>query len=184
MHEMAALAELGREILGQPRHSAVSNVAGRGRTSSTRTATIYLADPDSVVFTAVVALGEDAEAVRASTVRLGEGVTGAVAANGAAELVNDLDADPRAVPVSDTVEIQPNERLMVAPLLARDQVLGLMAVWRWGRERPFAQGDLDLLVGLSQQAAIAIENARLFGEAEEARRRGRRAVPRAPSSPP
>ena len=96
-------------------------------------------------------------------------MTGAVAASGAAELVNDLDADPRAVPVSDTVEIQPNERLMVAPLLARDQVLGLMAVWRWGRERPFAQGDLDLLVGLSQQAAIAIENARLFGEAEEAR---------------
>ena len=33
----------------------------------------------------------------------------------------------------------------------------------------FAEADLNFLVGLSQQAAIAIENARLFREADEAR---------------
>jgi signal transduction histidine kinase/CheY-like chemotaxis protein len=43
-----------------------------------------------------------------------------------------------------------------------------MAVWRNAGD-PFAQADLDFLVGLARQASIAIENARLFAEAQEAR---------------
>jgi GAF domain-containing protein len=38
-----------------------------------------------------------------------------------------------------------------------------MAVWRTGG-RTFDQAELEFLVGLSQQAAVAIENARLFDE--------------------
>jgi signal transduction histidine kinase/CheY-like chemotaxis protein len=45
----------------------------------------------------------------------------------------------------------------------------MMAVWRTGPASPFTQEDLNFLVGLSQQAAIAIENARLFREAQDAR---------------
>ena len=69
---------------------------------------------------------------------------------------------------------------MVAPLIGRGGVNGMMAVWRTaearGRSRPT---DLDFLVGLSQQAAIAIDNARLF--ARPARRDARR--PRRPTRP-
>ncbi len=58
---------------------------------------------------------------------------------------------------------------MIAPLIAHDDVIGGMAVWRPVPSELFTQSDLDLLVGLSQQAAIAIDNARLFREAEAAR---------------
>jgi signal transduction histidine kinase/CheY-like chemotaxis protein len=58
---------------------------------------------------------------------------------------------------------------MVAPLLAGNRVGGMMAVWRSGRRLPFTGDDLDFLVGLARQAAIAIENARLFEEAQHAR---------------
>ena len=62
------------------------------------------------------------------------------------------------------------ERLMVAPLIGREGVNGMMAVWRTGPEhRPFTPTDLDFLVGLSQQAAIAIDNAKLFAELRDAR---------------
>jgi signal transduction histidine kinase/CheY-like chemotaxis protein/HPt (histidine-containing phosphotransfer) domain-containing protein len=44
----------------------------------------------------------------------------------------------------------------------------MMALWRTGGNR-FTDADLNFLRGLSQQAAIAIENARLFAEAQEAR---------------
>jgi signal transduction histidine kinase/DNA-binding response OmpR family regulator len=44
----------------------------------------------------------------------------------------------------------------------------MMAVWRIGVTPPFVQSDLDFLVGLSQQAAIAIDNARLFADLREA----------------
>jgi signal transduction histidine kinase/DNA-binding response OmpR family regulator len=58
---------------------------------------------------------------------------------------------------------------MAAPLVAHGSVTGVMAVWRPASGERFTQSDLDLLVGLSQQAAIAIENARLFREAQAAR---------------
>ncbi|HLX34595.1 MAG TPA: response regulator [Candidatus Limnocylindrales bacterium] len=60
------------------------------------------------------------------------------------------------------------ERLMVAPLLARERLIGMMAVWRYGDKAPFTEQDLSFLVGLSQQAATAIENARLFEDARAA----------------
>jgi signal transduction histidine kinase len=46
----------------------------------------------------------------------------------------------------------------------------MMAVWREGTAPAFTQADLDFLVGLSQQATIAIDNARLFAEADTARK--------------
>src|SRR5439155_19335473 len=59
-----------------------------------------------------------------------------------------------------------NERLMVAPLLAGQTVKGVMAVWRTGGD-PFADSELEFLVGLSLQATVAIENARLFAESQQ-----------------
>ena len=61
------------------------------------------------------------------------------------------------------------ERMMVAPLLAGEQVTGMMAVWRNGGEE-FTQPELDFLIGLSRQAAIAIQNARLFTEVQDQRK--------------
>ena len=55
---------------------------------------------------------------------------------------------------------------MVAPLRAGKTVKGAMAVWRTGG-KPFADTDLEFLEGLSLQAAVAIENARLFAESQQ-----------------
>jgi signal transduction histidine kinase/CheY-like chemotaxis protein len=44
-----------------------------------------------------------------------------------------------------------------------------MAVWRPVPSELFTDSDLNLLIGLSQQAAIAIDNARLYRETQEAR---------------
>ena len=83
--------------------------------------------------------------------------------------MNDLPNDPRAVSIPGVEEDPAEERLMAAPLLARGRVTGMMAVWRTGPTNDFTEADLSFLVGLSQQAAIAIENARLFREAQDAR---------------
>ena len=56
---------------------------------------------------------------------------------------------------------------MVAPFLAGKAVKGAMAVWRTGG-RPFDDTELEFLTGLSLQATVAIENARLFHETTEA----------------
>jgi len=61
------------------------------------------------------------------------------------------------------------DRLMVAPLISHDEVIGGMAVWRPIPSELYTDGDLNLLIGLSQQATIAIDNARLYRESQEAR---------------
>jgi signal transduction histidine kinase/DNA-binding response OmpR family regulator len=58
--------------------------------------------------------------------------------------------------------------MMVIPLLSGDQVSVLMVVWRYGGEQ-FTQPELEFFTGLSRQAAIAIQNARLFSESQIAR---------------
>ena len=104
----------------------------------------------------------------ADAILFGEGVIGDLASRGVAEVVNDLTGDARAVTVPGSDD-ESEERLMAAPLLARGRVMGMMGVWRNGPADDFTEADLSFLVGLSQQAAIAIENARLFREAQDAR---------------
>jgi PAS domain S-box-containing protein len=175
--EMAALAEVGRELSATVDLAAVLDyVAERARgLLDAETSAVYLAEPESGGYRAAVALGDNAEEIKADLIREGEGIISDLAARGEAEVVNDTLRDPRALTIPGTEEDEElEERLMVAPLLARDHVIGMMAVWRFGGKAPFTQADLDFLVGLSQQAAAAIEGARLLEAQSEAEMRFRR----------
>jgi GAF domain-containing protein/CheY-like chemotaxis protein/HPt (histidine-containing phosphotransfer) domain-containing protein len=167
--EMATLAELGREVGGMLDLDAVlSRITERaGELLDADTSAVFLEQEDGT-FLPRLALGGMAGLIMADTIRPGEGIIGDLASRGAAEAVNDTNADPRAVEIPGQGETS-QERLMAAPLLARGHVIGMMAVWRTGFTDDFTEADLNFLVGLSQQAAIAIENARLFREAEDAR---------------
>jgi GAF domain-containing protein/CheY-like chemotaxis protein/HPt (histidine-containing phosphotransfer) domain-containing protein len=167
--EMAALAQLGREVGGLLELDPIlGRIAERARELlGTDTSAVFLEEAGGGRFLPVVALGELAELILQDTITPGEGIIGDLAVRGAAEVVNDVNGDGRAVLLPGEVEHE--ERLMAAPLLARGRVIGMMAVWRTAPAPLFTDDDLNFLVGLSQQAAIAIENARLFAEVKEAR---------------
>ena len=168
--EMAALAELGREISANLDLTAVlEQVAERARTLlGVDSTALFLTQPDGRSLRAIVALGQLAQPVLDDTIHVGEGIIGDVVRHQAAEVVNDVNADHRTVQIPGT-DPDVEERLMVATLVARDEVVGAFAAWRSMPSDRFTDNDLGLLVGLSQQAAIAIDNARLFREAQEAR---------------
>ncbi len=168
--EMAALAELGREVGGLLELDPIlGRTAERARELlEADTSAVFLRDGDSERFVPVVALGVTADLLLAYSIQSGDGIIGDLASRGAAEVVNDVLRDPRGVTISGTEE-EEEERLMGAPLLAGGRVVGMMAVWRTAPAPLFTDDDLNFLVGLSQQAAIAIESARLFGEVKEAR---------------
>ncbi len=168
--EMAALAEVSREMSATLDLSAVlEQIAERALgLLDADTSAVYLPDEDGETFHAVIALGEIADAIRGDPVVRGRGIIGDVVVRGMPELVNRPWEDPRVRVVAGTDEGSP-DRLMVAPLIGRSGVTGVMALWRTTGTADFTPADLDFLVGLSRQAAIAIENARLFAEAQEAR---------------
>jgi GAF domain-containing protein/CheY-like chemotaxis protein len=169
--EMAELADVGREI------SATLDVQSLLRRIAERvhellgvaTSAVFLAEPGGQTFRSIAVVGENAAELSADRIVLGEGIIGAAAAARRAEIVNDVAADGRAVKVAGIEEDDFQERIMVAPLLGRAGVTGMMAVWRKATAAPYTDHDLDFLVGLSQQAAAALDNARLFADANEAR---------------
>ncbi len=130
---------------------------------------MFLADASGENFQATAAVGNTAEQVKQMTVVRGTGIIGSLAAEARAEVINDVSGDSRAIQIAGT-ERNEAERLMVAPLMGRTGVNGMMVVWRSGvgLER-FSDADLNFLIGLSQQAAIAIDNARLFADLRDAR---------------
>jgi PAS domain S-box-containing protein len=180
-NETAALAELGREVSAMlDLTSVLGRIAERAQDLlEVETSAVCLADEDGETLRATIALGKNADEILADTIRVGEGIIGDLAARGAAEVINSTGADPRALIIPGTDQAEEDERLMAAPLLARGRVIGMMAVWRYAGSR-FSEEDLSFLVGLSQQAAIAIENARLFEEQRAAERKYRELVEQLP----
>lgn len=58
---------------------------------------------------------------------------------------------------------------MVAPLLIRGRILGAIGLMSSGLSRPYNQNDLHIADELASRAALAIENAQLYREAESAK---------------
>ncbi|HVO34555.1 MAG TPA: GAF domain-containing protein, partial [Gemmatimonadales bacterium] len=57
----------------------------------------------------------------------------------------------------------------VVPLLIRGRLVGALSMWHADPQRQFGPGDLRLINLFAPQAAIAIENARLYSEAQHQR---------------
>jgi len=166
--EAAALADVGRELSSSLDLATVMDSIARHAKDLLQAgnSAIFLPDPGGTTYRAIVAIGETADAIKATVVGGGVGIIGSLLQSGRPELINDTQADPRGVQIPGT-ERKQDERLMVVPLLADGAIEGAMAVWRTGGQ-PFDQRELEFLVGLSRQATVALHNARLFNETTEA----------------
>jgi len=129
---------------------------------------IFLPDADGKAYRAIVALGDLAEELRPRPSNQGAHHRQPDRQRPAG-VRHDSAVDPRAIPIPGT-PLQHDERLMVVPLKAGEQVQGAMAVWRSGGSR-FETHELAFLEGLSQQAVIALNNARLFDQTQAALQR-------------
>jgi len=80
---------------------------------------------------------------------------------------NQLQSDSRAAPVYRSGEEQ-GQSAAIAPLTIKDQVVGTLVVMdKQGGKGEFDQADLDLLMAFANQAATAIQNARLYEEIQQ-----------------
>jgi sigma-B regulation protein RsbU (phosphoserine phosphatase) len=90
------------------------------------------------------------------SVRMGEGLVGYAAEHKQIVLVPDVHADPRYVNVLDDVRSE-----LVIPLLVKDRCIGVIDL-----ESPeldaFTKSHVEVMTLLASQAAVAIDNARLY----------------------
>jgi len=170
--QMATIANVGRELSSMLDMERVIHIVTENihNLFNARDTILRLLDDDGLNLLTKVALGKYAQQNSAGTLEMGKGVTGAIAKSGIAEVVEHLHLDPRRQHVAGTPdEDESPETMMVAPLIASNKTIGVISVYKDRREGTFSTIDLDFLVGLGRHAAIAIENSRLFDEAQEAR---------------
>src|SRR5450755_48156 len=91
--------------------------------------------------------------------RLGEGFTGWVGLHGLPLLVNDANIDPRGATIPGTDEV--DESMLVVPMRYDERVIGVITLSKLGLNQ-FDEDNLRLLSILADQAATAVESARLL----------------------
>jgi len=165
--ETAALAEVGRDVSATLDLEDVLEriVSYAKELLQAETSAVYLLEPDSNILRGIAVVGEDAEEIKESPLSVGEGILGSVAEEKSGEIVNNAENDLRAKKIEGTQESL-YEHLMSVPVLSKERLTGLMAVWRTGKGLEFENVELEFLNSLAQQAAVAIENARLFAETQ------------------
>ncbi|MBI4850359.1 MAG: GAF domain-containing protein [Acidobacteria bacterium] len=98
---------------------------------------------------------------------INQGIAGIVAATGTPIIVNDINMDTRVI-YPDLAKKYGLRGLMDVPILNRDRkVIGVLDIRLPANRVSYTEADSRLLESLAEQAAIAIENAELYGSLEE-----------------
>jgi GAF domain-containing protein len=114
--------------------------------------------------------GPRAEEVRHDVTPVAESITGRIIRERRTHHIPDLRAEPNLSPtVRERVDRLGGASLLYAPMLWEDCGLGSILVVR-SPPKPFTDREQALLQSFADQAAIAIQNARLFNETQEALR--------------
>ncbi|MDD5491412.1 MAG: ATP-binding protein [bacterium] len=128
---------------------------------------LMLLDPLTNELVFDIALGEKGEQVKQIRLKVGEGIAGWVAQERKALIVNDVEKDPRWSSRADTKSNFKTRSMMCVPLIYKDKISGVMEVINKKDNGIFGAEDQQILEALAAQAAVAIENARLFQEVRE-----------------
>jgi len=126
---------------------------------------IGLIEGDDLVYRpGAAAFWDDARLDHPLRIQVGqEGITGWVAQSGEPLLVPDVSQEPRYYPLPET---SGSRSALAVPLKVKEATIGVLDV-ESDRLNAFDESDMVMLQSLADQAAIAIENARLYEHARE-----------------
>lgn len=122
-------------------------------------ATLYLLDETKDELVSRIVQGDEVRSIR---MKVGSGIAGAVARSGKLLYVKDAYKDPRFSPEWDMLSGYRTRSILAAPMKNHlGRTIGVIQVLN-KHEGEFDQNDMDLLAALATQAAVSIDNSRLF----------------------
>lgn len=122
--------------------------------------TLYLLDEAKGELVSRLVIGDTIKSIR---IRVGHGIAGVVAKTGRALRIDNAYDDPRFEPEWDMLTGYKTRSLLVAPLKNHlGRTIGVIQVLNKRGGLPFSAEDEAILTALSTQAAVAIDNSRLF----------------------
>ena len=122
-----------------------------------------LCDPEKREVRCVVSYNTPQD-FRGVVLKYGEGSSGRVAETGKPLIIDDYRKWEGAANISGATAIGAE---ISAPMTWRGQVIGVIQVTEDSQVRHFTQSDLELLTLFANHAAVAVVNARLYGQVEQ-----------------
>jgi len=113
-----------------------------------------------------VATGERGQRVTTIRLKKGQGIAGWVAEHNEPVIINDVQNDPRFFKGADGKSGFITRNMICLPVRTREKLIGVLQALN-KKDSDFNKDDLELLTALSNQVAVAIENARLYEELRE-----------------
>jgi len=123
---------------------------------------ILLADPKTGTLCSQTAVGRDRQHHPPFQIEPEAGITGRVAQTGQPLIVCDVGQDPGFVPVS-----YPITSLLCVPMTLGRKTMGIINVSDKADGKEFTTYELKLIMAIAAEAAVALENARLFSEVKD-----------------
>ncbi|NQU42115.1 GAF domain-containing sensor histidine kinase [bacterium] len=108
-----------------------------------------------------VALGEKADQVKTMRLNRGAGIAWACLEKNQTLLVNDVQTDKRHFSATDEKAHFITRNLVATPMLFRGRIIGVLEVLNKRAGQDYDEQDAKILTIVADQAAMAIENARL-----------------------
>ncbi|MBX7058520.1 MAG: SpoIIE family protein phosphatase [Leptospirales bacterium] len=126
---------------------------------------LYDAESEELIFD--IARGAGGAVLARRRIPVSQGVAGLCVRERQAFVINDAQSDSRILRDIDQSTGFQTRNLLATPMVANGQVIGVLEALNTADRRDFSGGDLRLLNYLSNMAALAIRNRRLFDETQE-----------------
>lgn len=128
---------------------------------------VLLVDEDTGELIFEKTTGKKSKDIKKYRLKIGEGIAGWVAQEGIPIVVPDVSKDERFLGKMDKEIHFKTKSLMCIPIKSRDKIIGVLEFVNKTTGDPFTREDLDLLMRLVDQTAIAIERVSLYQKMAE-----------------
>jgi signal transduction histidine kinase len=141
-------------------------IAAAKELTNTEAASIMLIDPATGDLRFEIASNIPSQEMDEIIIPKGSGIAGWVALHGEPRVINDVTKEPSwSKRVDDTIEFQ-TRSILAVPLRTHTKVIGVLEGINKVSGENWTETDINTLTTLAGQAAVAIENARLFQQSD------------------
>ncbi|MFH0887226.1 MAG: GAF domain-containing protein, partial [bacterium] len=151
--------------LSETLHNAMMETT---RVMNAEASSVYLLDEKTGELYYEAATGDKTAPLKTMKLQKGQGVAGWVLQNEKPVIVNDVRSDPRFENKVDSKTGFTTRSMMCVPLKVKGRTIGVLQALNKKGNKKFNDDDLDFFEDLSHQVAIAVDNAKLYSDLQEA----------------